>query len=227
MSWQASRQVRKSARRQHAVVDQVQDDRVGDHRAELLHQIQGQRRPAVAADVVEALVRVEADRAGGREAVLGQQRVGEAQERVDRVAGRAAVPRGEVEGRAGRPGLEHPAELAEVERRGLALQAQQHAGVGRWSTRASRSAMSRAAGSSLPRAGVGSGMSAVSIGDRILRLRAQRAHQQRPLVGDLGGDDRPRQAERDRAGSAKARYWSARSATFLAGAGMTAAMNLP
>ena len=32
----------------------------------------------------------------------------------------------------------------------------------------------------------------------ILRLRAQRTHQERPLVGDLRGHDRPRQAERDR-----------------------------
>ena len=36
-----------------------------------------------------------------------------------------------------------------------------------------------------------------------------------------------RASARARAGSAKAWYWAARSATFLGGAGMTAAMNRP
>ncbi len=56
--------------------------------------------------------------------------------------------------------------------------------------------MSRAAGSSLPSAGV------VRNPDRhhrpSSRQRAQRAHQESPLVGDLGGDDRPGQRQRSR-----------------------------
>src|SRR5208283_4040592 len=62
-------------RRQHAVVDQVQDHRVGDDRAELLHQVKGQRGPAVAARMIKTLILIEPDSARGREAVLAQERI--------------------------------------------------------------------------------------------------------------------------------------------------------
>jgi hypothetical protein len=51
---------------QHAVIDQAQYYRVGDHRSELFHQIQRQRRTPVPAGVIKTLIGVESDRAGGR-----------------------------------------------------------------------------------------------------------------------------------------------------------------
>jgi hypothetical protein len=76
--------------------------RVDDQRAELLHDVERQRGPAVPRLVVEAEVGVEAD---GQELdghVLGQERVAEGQERVHRVARRPAVPPVEVEATSAR-----------------------------------------------------------------------------------------------------------------------------
>src|SRR5208337_768650 len=84
-------------RRQHAVVDQVQDHRVGDDRAELLHQVEGQRGPSVPARMIKTLIYIEPNSTRGCKTVLAQESISETQQGVHRVAGRTAVARGEVE----------------------------------------------------------------------------------------------------------------------------------
>ena len=60
-------------------------------RAERLHQIQRQRRPAEPRLMVEPDERIEADGVADDRQVLGQQAVGEREQRVDRIARRPAV----------------------------------------------------------------------------------------------------------------------------------------
>ena len=74
-----------------AVVDQRQDDRIGDQRAELFGQVQGQRRPTVSRLVEKPEHRIEARRVQGHSQLFDQQRIDKGQHRIDPVPRRAAV----------------------------------------------------------------------------------------------------------------------------------------
>ena len=84
-----------------AVVDCLQHRRIRDDRAERLHQVEGERRAAVAGSVVEAAVDVEADGAECHGEGPCQHGVGEGEERVDRIGRRAPVAPVEPECRQG------------------------------------------------------------------------------------------------------------------------------
>ena len=147
-------------------------------------------------------VGIEADRADGREAVLEQHGVGEGQQCVHRDRAAAGGCGLEVEAAARGRRLEHAAELAEVERGGLALDAQENGGIGMRSRRLSRSAMSRAAGSSLPRPFSVPFAASSRERDRRQRISSVRWLVTLALHHGLG------QSMRARCGSAKRRYWS-------------------
>src|ERR1035441_6966242 len=88
--------------------------------------------------MVEAHIRIEADREGGEQAILGEETVSEGEQRVDRIGGRTAVAAMEVEAEVGGlPGrdfkagqlviqlvrrLDHAIELLEISRRRAAFQ---------------------------------------------------------------------------------------------------------
>ena len=80
-----------------AVVDRLDDDRVGDQGPERLHQVERERRPAVARLVVEAAVGIEPDGRQGDRPGPDQQRIGEREQRVDGIFRGTAVPRLEFE----------------------------------------------------------------------------------------------------------------------------------
>lgn len=87
----------ETRRRHFAGVDQRQHGRVGHQRAELLGQVQGQRGPTVARPVIEPQHRIEPGRLHSQSQLLGQDRIEERQQRVDRIAGRPAVAALDVE----------------------------------------------------------------------------------------------------------------------------------
>lgn len=89
----------------HAGVDAGDDGGVGEDGAEGFHEIEGEGGSAVARAVVEAPPRVESFAPEGDEAFFDEERVGEGEECVDRVFGRAAVAGGEIEIEFG--GFEH------------------------------------------------------------------------------------------------------------------------
>ena len=171
-------------RRQNLVVDQGEHDGIGDNRAKFLHQVQRQRWLAVPAHVKEAVIRVEAYGAERREAILQQDRVGEGKQRIDRIFRRPAIARFEVEASPGRGGLEHPTELAEVERRCLAFGAEKDGRIADAIDSAqqlghvSRCRLITAAAVF------------VAVGRFVRRAGSQASHQQRALVADFGLNDR-------------------------------------
>ena len=109
-----------------AVVDHLDHGRVGQDRAERLHHVERERRPAEARPVVEAEIGIEADRREHGEPGARQQRIAERQHGVDRIGRRAAgaLVEGEL-GKVARRLAEHGGEQAEVARRRLALDAEQ------------------------------------------------------------------------------------------------------
>jgi hypothetical protein len=80
-----------------AVVDRGHHCRIRQQRPERLHQVKRERGATVARLMIEAPVRVEADRRQGDGQRSHKQRVGERQECVNRVGRRAAVALGKIE----------------------------------------------------------------------------------------------------------------------------------
>jgi hypothetical protein len=81
----AARSDQEVAGRHLAVVDKVDDDGLGDERAELLGQIQSQCRSAEAGAVVEALIRVEPNGERCGRQLLRQQAIDVSEQAVDRI----------------------------------------------------------------------------------------------------------------------------------------------
>src|SRR3990172_8698187 len=106
----------------HAVVHQGEHDRVGDDRSKLLHDVERHRRLAVLRRMQEADVRIQPDDVHRSHRLVHEQRVGVAQQRVDRVGRRAADALAESP-----LVVEQLLEDAEVGRRRRAFQAKQPA----------------------------------------------------------------------------------------------------
>ena len=106
-------------------------------------------------DVEKAAIGIEADGAQRGKAVLKQQGVAEGEKGIDGVAGRPAVARFEIETALSALGLHGALSMRGnwLKYRAAAWPSvpSRTAGSAMWSRRVSRSAMSRAAGSSLPR----------------------------------------------------------------------------
>jgi len=125
----------------------VEHSAFGDERAEFLHQIQRKRGTTVESGLmVEAHIRIEAHGECRDGAVLGQQAVGEREQRVHWIGGRTACALGEVEGelvlglrrlRALQAGklivigtdLDHASEVLEIHGCGRAFHAQEFAQI--------------------------------------------------------------------------------------------------
>lgn len=108
----------------HAGVDGLENGRFGDQWTERFHQVERERGAAEAGLVIEAQHGIEAGGIAGKSQVFGQHTVSQGQKCVDRIAGRAAIARLKVEGKAfigfgGVVGFEHVVELAEVETRSI------------------------------------------------------------------------------------------------------------
>ena len=114
----------------HPGVDGLNDGRVGDQGTEGLHEVEGEGGAAEAGLVVEAHHGVEADGVTGDGEVFGEEAVGEGEQGVDGVAGRAAVAAIEIEAEGRRGvrfafGFDESAEGAEIEARGVAFEAEE------------------------------------------------------------------------------------------------------
>ena len=114
----------------HPGVDGLNDGGVGDQGAEGLHQVKRQGGAAEAGLVVEAHHGIEADGVAGDGEILDEKAVGEGEESVDGVAGRAAVPAIEVEAEGRWDAgialhLDQPGERGEVKAGGVTLDAEQ------------------------------------------------------------------------------------------------------
>lgn len=99
-----------------AVVNRLDNTGIRDQRPERFHHVQGQCRPAVSGLMIKTAVGIEAHRAQRHCPAAHQQRIGIRQQGVNRVGGRAAVARGEIETQTLRVVrlFNQPAECAEV-----------------------------------------------------------------------------------------------------------------
>lgn len=79
-------------------VDQAEDRAIDNHRPELLHQVERQRRTAWTKSVEESHLRIEADSFQRRATVMGEDRVKKGKERIYRVTRRSTVTLGESPG---------------------------------------------------------------------------------------------------------------------------------
>ena len=84
-----------------AAVDQRKGEPVGEHRAQFLHQVEGKAGAAGPVAVQEAHGRIEPDALGRAAAIMGEQRVEEGEQGVDRVERRPARAAMETQCRVG------------------------------------------------------------------------------------------------------------------------------
>src|SRR5690606_8685345 len=96
-----------------AVVEGADDGRVSEDGSELLHEIEGEGGSTEMRLVIQAEQRVEAHGTNGQGELLGEERVAEGEQRVDRVPRRAAVAAVEIELERGTT-LQHAGELGIV-----------------------------------------------------------------------------------------------------------------
>lgn len=109
-----------------AIVDRRDHGGVGDDRPEFLHQIQRQRRPAVARLMIKAKIGIKPDALDHYGPLSCQHCIGEGEKRVDWVARRPPVAAVEVEFREERIGqFQHPVEIFKVAAGGQPLHPQQ------------------------------------------------------------------------------------------------------